>query len=200
MNELTADGEGEAVVENKNMAQARDRALEDAFQKAFEKAVYALLPSPLPIDRTHEGIQRLLPKHKRYLIGYRILSEIPTPQIYFVSVQAIYSVPLLKGDLSTIGFMETVKQPPVRDIIINVHNVFSCSCYHELSDGLLKNIPGVISLLPKMIYGTEVTLSVRFRGDPRTLVEAIQNWKRDDFSIGSVTNSSEAVEIQIVSP
>ncbi len=78
---ITTDGEGEAGIRGQDLSLAREDALEDALQKAFENALVEILPLDLSLTGRQDILDQLATRLRRYLLQYRVLSELPALQV-----------------------------------------------------------------------------------------------------------------------
>jgi len=103
---ITTDGEGEAEIQGQDLSLARGEALEDALQKAFENVLVEILPLDLSLSGRQDILDQLATRLKRYLLQYRVLSELPALQVFFVNVEALFRWALpgqrrVRGNLSS---------------------------------------------------------------------------------------------------
>jgi hypothetical protein len=170
---VTAQGEGEAETRGEEYAVARGEALEDALRKAFENALTEILPLDFSLTGRQEVLEQLGPRLKKYLLQYRILSEMPAQQVFFVNVEATFSVPLVREDLVALGlaWAEESAGEPVA-LFVRVQGVGSFRSYMELIQ-LIRGITDVRSVTPYEVFGSAVVFRVEYRRTLHDLVDAI---------------------------
>ncbi|MGW8321563.1 MAG: hypothetical protein ACWGSD_08430, partial [Thermodesulfobacteriota bacterium] len=155
---ITTDGEGEAEIRGQDLSRARGEALEDALQKAFENALVEILPLDLSLTGRQDILDQLATRLKRYLLQYRVLSEFPALQVFFVNVEATFSVPLIGEDLASLGiaWTEEATGEPV-ELFVRVKGVTSVRLYQELIQ-LFRKMANVKVATPYELFGTSVVI------------------------------------------
>ncbi len=179
---ITTDGEGEAEIQGQDLSLARGEALEDALQKAFENALVEILPLDLSLTGRQDILDQLATRLRRYLLQYRVLSELPALQVFFVNVEATFSVPLIREDLVSLGIAweEEGTGEPV-ELFVRVEGVASVRLYQELIQ-LFRQMANVKAATPYEVFGTSVVLRLEYERGLEALVEALSNWRSEEFS------------------
>ncbi len=117
---ITVEGEGEAGILGEDLSGARKTALGKAFKNAFENALDQILPLGLPPEAGPDIFNELAGKRKKFLLGYRILSEMPAMEEFFITIEATFSGPMILHELAAKGIGRENKESA--DFIkINVH-------------------------------------------------------------------------------
>jgi len=179
---ITTDGEGEAEIQGQDLSLARGEALEDALQKAFENALVEILPLDLALTGRQDILDQLSTRVKRYLLQYRVLSEFPALQVFFVNVEATFSVPLIREDLVSLGiaWTEEATGEPV-ELFVRVKGVASVRLYQELLQ-LFRKMANVKAAIPYEFFGTSVVIRLEYERGLEDLVEALSEWRSDEFA------------------
>ena len=179
---ITTDGEGEAEIQGQDLSLARGDALEDALQKAFENALVEILPLDLSLTGRQHVLDQLTTRLRRYLLQYRVLSELPALQVFFVNVEATFSVPLIREDLVSLGIAwEEEGTGETVELFVRVEGVASVRLYQELTQ-LFRQMANVKAATPYEVFGTSVVLRVEYERGLEALVEALSNWRSEEFS------------------
>ena len=179
---ITTDGEGEAGIQGRDLSLARGEALEDALQKAFENALVEILPLDLSLTGREDIQDQLATRLRRYLLQYRVLSELPALQMFFVNVEATFSVPLIREDLVSLGiaWTEEATGEPV-ELFVRVKGVASVRSYQELIQ-LFGKMANVKAATPYEVFGTSVVIRLEYERGIEDLVEALSEWSSDEFA------------------
>ena len=175
---ITTDGEGEAAIQGQDLSLARRKALEEALQKAFENALVEILPLDLSLTGRQDILDQLATRLKRYLLQYRVVSELPALQVFFVNVEATFSAPLIREDLVPLGIAWTEERlgDPV-ELFVRVEGVASVRLYQELIQ-LFREMANVKATTCYEVLGTSVVLRLEFvRGTWRIW------WKRSQLGV-----------------
>lgn len=195
---VTAQGEGEAEIRGEDSALARGEAFEDALQKAFENALVEILPLDFSLAGRQDVLEQLGPRLKKYLLQYRILSEMPALQVFFVSVEATFSVPLVREDLVSLGlaWAEESAGEPV-EFFVRMQGVVSIRSYLELMQ-LIQGMADVRSVVPYEVFGSAVVFRVEYRRALNDLVEAISALHSSESALRIEQVSDKEVLISVV--
>lgn len=179
---ITTDGEGEAEIRGQDLSLARGEALEDALQKAFENALVEILPLDLSLTGRQDILDQLATRLKRYLLQYRVLSELPALQVFFVNVEATFSAPLIREDLVSLGIAWTEEGPgEAVELFVRVKGVASVRSYQELIQ-LFRKMANVKAATPYEVFDTSVVLRLEYERGLEDLVEAISTWSSAEFA------------------
>ncbi|MEW6442708.1 MAG: hypothetical protein AB1640_17355 [bacterium] len=173
---ITAEGDGEASVETAAGSQAQAQALDDALRHAFEKALLEILPQTASLETQDRVVRELAANKKAFLLSYRVLSEMPTEKVYFVTAEATFSSALIRRALSGIegtGMNEAAAKGT--EMLLRVEGVTSFQWFEALRR-YLREGPGVRSVQPLEVNGTTVVLSVAFAGRADELVQRLASW------------------------
>jgi len=195
---ITTDGEGEAEIRGQDLSLAREDALEDALQKAFENALVEILPLDLSLTGRQDILDQLATRLRRYLLQYRVLSELPALQVFFVNVEATFSVPLIREDLVSLGIAWTEQSTgePV-ELFVRVKGVASVRSYQELIQSFRK-MANVKATTVYEVFGTAVVLRLEYERALEDLVEAVSDWRSDEFAFRVEQVSDREISVQLV--
>jgi len=195
---VTTDGEGEAEIKGQDLSLARGEALEDALQKAFENALVEILPLDLSLTGRQDILDQLATRLRRYLLQYRVLSELPALQVFFVNVEATFSVPLIRDDLVALGIAweeEGVGEPV--ELFVRVKGVSSVRSYQELIE-LFRKMANVKAATPYEVFGAAVVVRLEYERGPEDLVEALSNWRSDEFAFRIEQVNDREISVSLV--
>ena len=180
---ITTEGEGEVEIQDQDLSQTRAEALEDALQKAFENALVEILPLDMSMAGRQDVFDHLAPRLRRYVLQYRVLSEMPALQVFFMNVEATFSVPLIREDLSKLGvaLAEEGTGESV-EMFVRVEGITSYRWYQQLIQ-LFQQMKHVNSATTFEVSGTSMVLRLEYEGDVDDLLEAISKWSSEEFSL-----------------
>ena len=199
---ITTEGEGEADIHDQDLNRARKEAMEDALQKAFELALFGILPEGIPLTEHQDLLEALTPMKKKFLIQYRILAEMPAVQVFFITVEATFSNVLLREELVRRGVYGTEdkdREPVTVEIVLS--GVTSYRFYRDLQKGISREIDHVEDVRPLEVFGTRLVLRVKYRGDPQVFKESFNQWLAEDLLPGDETmDESVGLEISLSFP
>ncbi len=179
---VTTEGEGEAEIREQDLSLARGEALEDALQKAFENALVEILPLGLSLTGQRDVMDQLATRLRRYLLQYRVLSEMPALQVFFVNVEATFSVPLIREDLVTLGIAwtdEIAGEPIV--LFLRIKGVSSVRSYQELVQ-VFREMSYVNTATPYEVFGKSMVLRLEYDRTLEDLVESISAWRSEEYA------------------
>jgi len=180
---ITAEGEGEAEIQDQDLSRARREALEDGLQKAFENALVEILPLGHSLAGRQDILDQLTPRLKRYLLQYRVLSEMPALQVFFLNVEATFSVPLIREDLAKVGIAWTDEGPgELIDLFVRIEGVSSFRWYQQLLE-VFQKMPHVRAVTPFEVFGTTMVLRLEYERDLDDLLEAISIFSTEEFAL-----------------
>ena len=195
---ITTDGEGEAEIQGQDLSLARGEALEDALQKAFENALVEILPLDLSLTGRQDILDQLATRLKRYLLQYRVLSELPALQVFFVNVEATFSASLIREDLVSLGIAWTEEGPgePV-ELFVRVKGVASVRSYQELIQ-LFRKMANVKAATPYEVFSTSVVLRLEYERGLEDLVEVISAWRSAEFAFRVEQVNDPEISVSLV--
>ena len=195
---ITTEGEGEVEIQDQDLSRARGEALEDALQNAFENALVEILPQGLPLAGRQDSLDQLSPRLRRYLLQYRILSEMPALQVFFMNVEATFSVPLVREDLVKLGivFAEEGTGEPV-ELFVRVERVSSFRWYQELVQ-LFQQMAHVRTATVFEVFGTAIVFRLEYERDLDDLLEAISSWSSEEFAFRVEQVKDQEVAVSLV--
>jgi len=180
---ITAEGEGEAEIQDQDLSRARREALEDGLRKAFENALVEILPLAHSLAGGQDVLEQLAPGLKKYLLQYRVLSEMPALQVFFLNVEATFSVPLIREDLVKIGIAWTEERrgEPI-DLFVRIEGVPSILWYQRLLQ-VFQEMTNVRTATTFEVFGTVMVLRLEYERDLDDLLEAISSCGSGEFSL-----------------
>ena len=104
--------EGMAVINNKRVDIARDKALDSALRSAVEKVVGVMVSSTSEVENFQLKMDRILSESKGFINAYRIISEKRQGDQFEVTLEADVGRERLKDRLEAINLIITRKAKP----------------------------------------------------------------------------------------
>lgn len=197
---ITVEGEGESAVANEESSGAREDALESGLEAAFEKALLGAIPDEVPLARREELAEKLGAQKRKFLLKYRILSELPAPDVYFVTVEATYSLSLIRKALREEGVsLEGANVPEVTEIDLFVAGVSSFAWYRALMDGL-EGLSRAKRVSLVEVSGDKAVFRVAYRGEVAELADRVSSLQGLPFRIEWDEISEERLSISLTNP
>lgn len=115
---------GQAAIYGKDVAQARDKAIDDARRKAVEQAIGSMISSETVTENFQLISDKILSKSSGYVRRYKILSEgSSTEGIYQVSIEAMVQKGVLNSDLQGVLAILKAKRMPRVLVMITEQNI-----------------------------------------------------------------------------
>lgn len=195
---VTTEGEGEAEIQEQDLSRARREALEDALQKAFENALVEILPLDVSLTGRKDILDHLSPGLKKYLLQYRVLSEMPALQVFFLNVEATFSVPLIREDLvrTGIGWAEEGTGEPT-EFLVRIQGVSSFRWYNQVLE-MFRQMANVKTATTFEIFGTAVVLRLEYERDLEHLLEAISDLPAGEFTFRVEQVKDQEITVSLV--
>jgi hypothetical protein len=112
----TVTATGTAAILNRDAAQARDRAVENALRSAVEQVVGTLVDSETLVQNSQLLSDKIFTQTTGYISNYKIVKERPDTEtnIYSVTVEATVKEGNLQDDLNSMGLlMRRMKMPRI---------------------------------------------------------------------------------------
>jgi hypothetical protein len=99
--------EGSAKIKQKDVAGAREEAIQDALEKAILEAVSKLLAIPTKDEKFKQAKNIIINEQDKYVQYYKITEEKRQSQNFIVNVNVVVALSSLKNDLHKMGFLQT---------------------------------------------------------------------------------------------
>ena len=115
---------GQAAIYGKDVAQARDKAIDDARRKAVEQAIGSMVSSETVTENFQLISDKILSKSSGYVRRYKILSEGSSEEgLYQVSIEAMVQKGVLNSDLQGVLAILKAKKMPRVLVMITEQNI-----------------------------------------------------------------------------
>jgi hypothetical protein len=163
---IVAQGVAEAAIENENQTEAGKKALSQALQAAFAKAMAESAPPSLGLSEQQALVNELSSRINEFLVQYRF-QEIPADGTMSVTVEAAFSRSSFLDEFGRRGLLPREGESAVKPIVLylTVGGIRDKRTYLAVRNQLPRRIERIRSLVPLEIFGEEMTLQVIYAGD-----------------------------------
>ena len=114
---------GTGIIEEDNVDQAREKAIQNALATAVESTVDKILPPKLIISNFQLLNDSIYNPIQKFVKGFRVLAEAQSNDFYRVLVKSTISVDTIRSNLSEIGVKAQKKSLPSILMFISEQNV-----------------------------------------------------------------------------
>jgi len=115
--------DGVSVIEEKNVAKAKESAINDALKKAVEQTIASFIPSQTMIDNYQLMNERIYSRVLDFTKSYKILSAETDGSLMKVRINVEVSKDLIRNVLSDIGLLNIKRKSP-KVLVMIVEQVF----------------------------------------------------------------------------
>jgi hypothetical protein len=189
---VSYEGYGEAQVEQgTEVSAARAQALDRALLDAFQKAVRDLCPPGTSLEEQDKAIQNLAPGMKSFLLRYRIVSEMPTEAAFFLTVEAAFSTRAVREAVARIfsASGQGAKPDSSGSLLLRVNGITSPGLYQEMMSFLRRGVPGVRSVQPLEVFGTSALLRLDSETDAESVAASLRQWEPEGYALRVESNA-----------
>ena len=109
---------GQAAIYGDDVANARDKAVDDALRKAVEQAVGTLISSDTVTENFQLISDKIISQAKGYIRRYKVLSEEKEDGVYSVTVEAEVAKGNLSSDLN--GILQVLKSRNMPRVLVMI--------------------------------------------------------------------------------
>ena len=171
---LNLEAEGNAAINQNDVASARDGAIQDALQRAILEAASDLLSLPVKDEEFLPVKNEIIEQQDRYVNNYKITAESNRTETYWVTVNVAVGLLDLKSDLAKMGFLRISKQDKTNIIIsLNVKGLKKYSDFSYLKEFLKKRIKMVKNIYPRSFEWQQAHLELEILGTAQALAEEL---------------------------
>ena len=169
--------DGTALIQNNDVADAREKAVRNALEKAISQAVDKVLDDQAAQERYLAVKNIIIGSSDKYINHYRLLTETRGTEDYSVSINAVVMVSLLKTDLAGLGVLsgEGLGVTTVRVFHRNLDNY---SRYESFRNYLQSRSRLVKQLRPWRLEWRQAVFEVQIFGDPAALANELEQTGR----------------------
>lgn len=187
---------GESFIQGGAIATARERAISNGFSFALNMVVLDRIPLESLVQHFQMLDQTLFGRSGKYIRDYKVLAEARSDQIYRVLVQATISVDEIFEQLSSDGLLQQ-DVPSLSKIEIVVSGTRNLADFVKFRR-VLSDMPGVNELLIREMRPNETVLIVDFKGDAKSLANALLLKTFDTFGIHISEVMPNVLKIELI--
>ena len=171
---LNLEVEGNAVINQNDIASARDGAIKDALQIAILEAVSNLLSLPVKDEKFLPVKSEIIAKQDRYINNYKITAESNKTEIYWVTVNVAVELLDLKSDLAKMGFLRISEQDKTNIIIsLSVKGLKKYSYFSYIKEFLKKQVKMVKNVYPRSFEWQQCHMELEISGTAQALADEL---------------------------
>ncbi len=167
---LNLEVEGNASVNQNDVAGAREAAIRDALQRAIQDTVSTLLLLPVKDKKFLPVKKGIIDQQDRYVNNYKITAESKRDDTYFVTVNVAVALTDLKNDLAKMGFHQISGESKANIIIsLEVKGVKKYSDFSYLKEFLKKRAKIVKNINSRSFEWQQAHLGLEISGTAQAL-------------------------------
>jgi len=190
------EAEGNAAINQNDIAAARDGAVQSALQRAILEAISVLLPLSVKDEKFLPVKNEIIEKQDKYINNYKITTENKQTETYFVTVNVAVELSSLKNDLAKRGFL-SISDEEKNDIVVllNVNGIKGYSDFLYLKEFLKKRTKIVKSIYPRSFKWQQAHLEIRISGSVRDLADELAGTGRYLLEDEQVNNGQITISL-----
>jgi hypothetical protein len=167
---INLEVEGNAAINQNDVAGARDSAIQAAMQRAIQEAASALLSISVKDKKFIPVKNRIIEQQDRYINNYKITAESKREETYFVTVNVAVAGLELKNDLAKMGFRQIYgEEKPNIIISLEVKGLKKYSDFSYLKDFLKKRAKMVKNINSRSFAWQQAHLELEISGTVQAL-------------------------------
>jgi hypothetical protein len=144
------DVEGSSLVSGRDLARARNEALQEALQKAAMQVAGRFI-TPQDMERKSLLIkERIASRADEFIQDYRVVSETTALDIHIVSIRATVFAEGIRKELQELGMIR-LEEPkrPLTQISLTIRGIRTYGDYLRCRSAMKERISGIRTILPR---------------------------------------------------
>lgn len=171
---LNLEVEGNAAINQDDVAGARDGAIQNALQRAIQEAASGLLSFSVKDKKFLQVKNRISEQQDRYITNYKITAESKQTGTYYVTINVAIAVADLKNDLAKIGFRRiSGEEKTYLNISLKVKGLKKYSDYSYLKEFLKKRTKIVKNIHSRSFEWQQAHLMLEISGEAQELSDEL---------------------------
>ncbi len=171
---LILEIEGNAAINQNDVAGARDAAIRDALQRAISEAAASLLALPVKDKKFLPVKNGIIDQQDRYVNNYKITAESRQEDTYFVTVNVAVALLDLKIDLAKMGVRQiSGDAKPNIIIFLEVGGLKKYSDFSYLKEFLKKRAKIVKNINSRSFEWQQAHLELEISGTAQALAQEL---------------------------
>lgn len=188
---------GSATIQNKNTAEAKRTATDNALAAAVLRAVMEMLPPETVTQRFQVINTAILDKHQQYVRNFRVVGEAVSGNTVRVLIQVDLATDQIEQDVSGLG-LAGAGQEHNAPIAVVINGISGQLAHFVRLRTTLSALPGVRDLRMQEMSGDQAILAIKYEGTAPSLADALVLKPFSGFSIVIAEVADNAVRIEIV--
>jgi hypothetical protein len=194
---LSLEVDGNANINQNDVAGARDEAIQNALQNAILEAASVMLSIAIKDEKLQSVKNEIIAQPDRYINDYKITTESKQAEIYSVTLNVTIAAIDLKSDLAKIGFFQISKQAKTSLIIyLDVKGLQKYSDFSYLREFLKKRAKIVKNIYPRFFEWQQAHLDLEIYGTAQVFADELVKTGR--YALDTKQINKNQVEITLL--
>ena len=190
----TISTEGTSAIVNDDLASARNKAIQDALQKAVEHFVITLIPTKTVASQSQIIRDSLYAKSNEYIHDYRIISEKQYQAVYQVNVRSTLFGSSIMDDLQALGLLSLEKKKvAVSIVVVLVRGLKSCNDFARVKELLKTQMKVIMNIYQRGFEWGIAKLDLEIQGTVQSLAGELV--KTGHFSLDTTRMDENYIEV-----
>ena len=195
------NGIGSAIIQGKNVADARRNSVADALSMAVGQAVADVLPAETVSQQFQLINEKILAQPETFIQNYRVVTRAVSGNTVRALVQVDISMDRLRKDLGRLGILvESDTDTPVvsGSIDVTVAGTGGHIASFVRLRSAISSLTGVKDLMMKEMTTDQALIGVQYQGSAQSLADALMQRGFEGFAIEieEVTESSVTIRLR----
>lgn len=195
--DLILQVKGRARVVDNDVTRARDEAVKNASENAIMQAVSKILPDKGKDEKLQAVKSIMLERADRYIKRYRTLSESMHQDEYAADVYVVVALPVVRQDLSAMGFLQDPGEKEGRHISLSVKGMKEQSDFAFLKDFLQNHPQMVKSFYPLRMEWQRADFDLILTGPVQNLMVELEKSGRYSIELSEKNNRFSEISLQV---
>lgn len=191
LTDLTIQVEGIAPIAKNDVVRAREKAVENALEKAVMQAVTVCLSGKYEDEKMQALQSMMIGKVERYVRNYRMIWERKEQDDYTVNLNVVMALVLVRRDLLQMGFL----QKEGASVGLSLKGMKKYSDFAGLKDFLQSSPQMVKSFYPCRLEWQQAHFDLIVVGSVRKFLVELENSGR--YSVETRRKNQDIVEINL---
>lgn len=192
---------GSASIHNKNLADSRQNAVDDALAAAVGQVVLEMLTEETVAQRFQLINEKIIAQRDAYIRNYRVVTESVTGSTVRALVQVDVAADRLSRDLSGLGLSAAgdtaaATTNSLIDVVVNGTSGHIASFVRLRT--AISSLSGVNDLKMKEMSTDQAVMAVNYQGTARSMADALLLRSFDGFTIAIEDVTPETIRIRLL--
>ncbi|MGV8058686.1 MAG: hypothetical protein AB2L12_11775 [Smithellaceae bacterium] len=188
--------EGNAAINQNDVASARDGAIQEALQRAIQEAASVLLSVSVKDKKFLPVKNKIIKQQDRYINNYKITAEGQRGGTYFATVNVVVALSDLKNDLAKMGFRQiSGEEKTYISISLEVKGLKKYSDFTYLKEFLKKRAKIVKSVHSRSFEWQQAHLKLEISGTAQALATELARTGRYILDTEKIEKNQIAISL-----